>query len=90
MIICIKKPASPPGTQPNINLCSGADCLPSCLCNVMLLLILAYAIGINYPYFAYAIGINYLYFAYAIGINYLYFAYAIGINYPYFAYAIGK
>lgn len=79
MIICIKKPASPPGTQPNSNLCSGADWLPSCLCNVMLLLTLAYAIGIIC-----------LYFAYAIGTNYSYFAYAIGINYPYFAYAIGK
>ena len=78
MIICIKKPASPPGTQPNCNLCSGADRLPSCLCNVMLLLMLAYAIGTNCFYFAYAIGINYPYFAYAIGINYLYFAYAIG------------
>ena len=78
MIICIKKPASPPGTQPNSNLCSGADWLPFCLCNVMLLLILAYAIGINYPYFAYAIGIICSYFAYAIGINYPYFAYAIG------------
>lgn len=90
MIICIKKPASPPGTQPNSNLCSGADWLPSCLCNVMLLLILAYAIGINCPYFAYAIGIICSYFAYAIGINYPYFAYAIGINCSYFAYAIGK
>ena len=78
MIICIKKPASPPGTQPNSNLCSGADWLPSCLCNVMLLLTLAYAIGINCSYFAYAIGINYPYFAYAIGIIYPYFAYAIG------------
>lgn len=67
MIICIKKLASPPGTQPNSNLCSGADWLPSCLCNVMLLLTLAYAIGINCSYFAYAIGINYPYFAYAIG-----------------------
>jgi hypothetical protein len=64
--------------QPNSNLCSGADWLPSCLCNVMLLLMLAYAIGTNCFYFAYAIGINYPYFAYAIGINYLYFAYAIG------------
>ncbi len=78
MIICIKKPASPPGTQPNSNLCSGADWLPSCLCNVMLLLILAYAIGIICSYFAYAIGINSPCFAYAIGINYPYFAYAIG------------
>lgn len=67
MIICIKKPASPPGTQPNINLCSGADWLPSCLCNVMLLLMLAYAIGTNCPYFAYAIGMICSYFAYAIG-----------------------
>ena len=90
MIICIKKPASPPGTQPNSNLCSGADWLPSCLCNVMLLLILAYAIGTNCSYFAYAIGINCSYFAYAIGIICSYFAYAIGIIYPYFAYAIGK
>ena len=78
MIICIKKSASPPGTQPNSNLCSGADWLPSCLCNVMLLLMLAYAIGINCSYFAYAIGINCSYFAYAIGINCSYFAYAIG------------
>lgn len=78
MIICIKKPASPPGTQPNSDLCSGADWLPSCLCNVMLLLMLAYAIGINYPYFAYAIGIICPYFAHAIGINYPNFAYAIG------------
>lgn len=67
MIICIKKPASPPGTQSNINLCGGAYWLPSCLCNVMLLLMLAYAIEINSPCFAYAIGINYPYFAYAIG-----------------------
>lgn len=71
-------PASPPGTQSNSNLCSGADWLPSCLCNVMLLLMFAYAIGINCSYFAYAIGINSPCFAYAIGINYPYFAYAIG------------
>ena len=56
----------------------------------MLLLMLAYAIGINYPYFAYAIGTNCSYFAYAIGMIFSYFAYAIGINCSYFAYAIGN
>lgn len=60
-------PALPQVRTPDCTLRNGGVWLPSCLCNVMLLLILAYAIGIICLYFAYAIGINCSYFAYAIG-----------------------